>query len=136
MDELFLADKIVYLERGVPGIRSAYKQVTQELGDLAHAGEDFERTVQPLIELIIAADKVYTPNEVAKAIVAFNRLRFSGALFDGLIFPAQLPGSRATGWLSVARTNRGFLFEVIGVDNMIRAGQATSDSVGRCPSPC
>ena len=129
LDELFLADQIVYLERRVPGIQSSYKQVTQELGDLTQAGEDFERTVQPLIELIIASDKVYTPNEVAKAVVAFNRLRFGGVLFDGLIFPAQLPGSRATGWLSVAKINRGFLFEVVATDNLIRAGQVTSDSV-------
>jgi hypothetical protein len=129
LDELFLADKIVYLERGTPGILNAYKQVTQELGTMVELGEDFERTVKSLIELIIAADKVYTPTEVAKAIVAFDRLRFQGALFDGLIFPAQPPGSRATGWLSVAKINRGFLFEVVGTDNLIRAGQVTNDSV-------
>lgn len=129
LDELFLADKIVYLERGTPGILNAYKQITQELGNMVELGEDFERTVKSLIELIIAADKVYTPTEVAKAIVAFDRLRSRGALFDGLIFPAQPPGSRATGWLSVAKINRGFLFEVVASDNLIRAGQVTSDSV-------
>lgn len=121
---LVLADGNLYTMRDVPNFKYAFRRLRQDVVALYEGGEDFERTIEPVLFAVTNAN--VTASDTAKALAKAEALRggFGQAADDrwlGVLMANPTPYS--TSWLmTIAAGNRGHLFEAAAAYNSITEG--------------